>query len=129
MPFRSSNKTVYSAKYHLIWCPKYRRPVLTGPVDVRLVELMRQICVELKAEILEFEVRPDHVHVLVEIPPVALSRFIGLVEGRRSRVLRLEFAHLRRLPAPGSASWFCSSLGGASLEVTRRCVDHQRLAA
>jgi putative transposase len=128
--FRSSNKTVYSAKYHLIWCPKYRRPVLSGPVEVRLVELVRQICVELPAEILEFEVMADHVPLLVEIPPaVALSRFIGLVKGRTSAVLGHEFGPLRRLAAPWSASWFCSTVAGAPLEVVVRDVENHKQAA
>ena len=128
--YRSTNKTVHSAKYHLIRCPKYRRRVLVGRVEARLEEIIVAAVAELGASIIEVEVMPDHVHLLVEIPPtVALSRFIGLLKGRSSRLLRDEFAHLRRLPALWSPSWFVSTVGGAPLEVVRRYVENQKTAA
>ena len=73
---------------------------------------------------------PDHVHLLVEIPPtIALSRLVGLVKGRSSRVLRQEFPALRRLPALWTRSWFVSTVGGAPLDVVRRYVENQKTAA
>jgi putative transposase len=128
--YRRTNKTVYSAKYHLIWCPKYRRRVLVGAVENRLVEIVHQICVEHGADVIEIEIMPDHVHLLVEVPPVvALSKFIGALKGRSARVLRQEFDHLRRLPSLWTPSWFCSTVGGVPLEVVRRYVEIQKLAA
>jgi REP-associated tyrosine transposase len=125
--YRSSNKTVYSAKYHLIWCPKYRRRVLAGAVEERLKEILGRVAQEVGAEIIEVEVMPDHVHLLVEIPPaVALSEFMGVAKGRSSRLLRAEFAGLRRLPCWWSPSWFCSTVGGAPREVVLRYVENQK---
>lgn len=75
------------------------------------------------------ETMPDHVHLLMEIPPtVALSGLIQKLKGRASRQLRQEFPHLRRLPALWSPSWFVSTVGGAPLEIVRRCVGNQKLA-
>lgn len=100
--YRRTNKTVYSANYHLIWCPKHRRRVLGGAVENRLVE----------------------------VPPVvALSKFIGALKGRSARVARHEFDHLRRLASLWTPSWFCSTVGGAPLEVVRRYLENQKLAA
>ena len=71
----------------------------------------------------------DHVHLVVEVPPtVPLSRFVGLLKGRSSRLGCVEFPRLRRLPALWSPSWFVSTVGGAPLVVVRRCVEHQKAA-
>ncbi len=128
--YRSSNTTVYSAKYHLIWCPKYRRRVLAGAVEERLKEILGQVAEEVGAKILEVEVRPDHVHVVVEIPPaVARWEFMRLAKGRWSRLLGAEFSAWRRLPWWWSPSWLCSTVGGAPLEVVRGDVENQQRAA
>ena len=124
MRYQWTNKTVYSAKYHLIWCPKYRRRVLVGGIDQRLKAIIAAVAAEVGAEVIELEVMPDHVHLLAEIPPmVPLSRFVGLLKGRSSRLLRIEFPRLRRLPALWSPSWLVSTVGGAPLEVVRRYVE------
>jgi putative transposase len=128
--YRSSNKTVYSAKYHLIWCPKYRRRVLAGPVAARLKEIIGSVVAECGGEVIEVEVMPDHVHLLVEVPPaIALSGLVQRLKGHSWRLLRQEFPHLRRLGALWSPSWFVSTVGGAPLEVVRRYVENQKRAA
>jgi len=127
---RSTNTTVYSAEYHIIWCPTYRRRVLAGPVEARLKEIIAKVGAEASREVIEVEVMPDHVHLLVEVPPaVALAELVQKQKGRSSRLLRAEFAHLRRVPALSSPSWFVSTLGGAPLEVVRRYVEHQKRVA
>ena len=121
--YHSTNKTVYSAKYHLIWCPKYHRRMLVSGVDERVKVIIGDVA----AEVIEVEVMPDHVHLLAEVPPtVPLSRFVGLAKGRSSRLLRMEFPRLRRLPVLWSPSWFVSTVGGAPLEVVRRYVENQK---
>jgi putative transposase len=130
MAYRSTNKTVYSAKYHLITCPQDRRRVLVGAVKTRLVEIIDEICGEHGVEVIEVEIMPDHVHLLVEVPPVVpMSTFIGALIGRSGRLSRKEFPHLRRLPSLWTPSWFMSTVGGAPLEVVRRSVESQKLAA
>jgi putative transposase len=80
--------------------------------------------------VIEVEVMPDHVHLVVEIAPaVALSRFVGMVKGRSSRVLRQEFLVLRRLRSLWTPSWFVSTVGGVPLEVVCQYVDNQKSAA
>ena len=128
--YRSTNKTVYSAKYHIIWCPKYRRRVLGGPVEARLKEIIFGVVADVGAEVIEVEVMPDHVHLLVEVRPVVpLSKLVQKLKGRSSRQLRTELPPLRRLPALWSPSWFVSTVGGAPLEVVRRYVENQKRAA
>ncbi len=127
--YRLSNTVVFSTKYHIIWCPKYRRPVLVGTVESRLRELVRGIAREHHANVLAMEVMPDHVHLLVQLPPaVLLSRFVGILKGRSSRVLRREHPHLQRIPCLRSPPWFVSSVGGAPLAVVKRYVENQKVA-
>jgi putative transposase len=134
MRYHSTNKTVYSAKYHLIWCPKYRRRVLVGGVDARLkaiiAEVVAEVGVEVGVEVIEIEVMPDHVHLLAELPPmVPLSEFVRLLRGRSSRLLRMEFPRLRQPPVVWSRSWFVSTVGGAPLEVVRGYLENQKAVA
>lgn len=130
MRYRSTNKVVYSAKYQVIWCPKYRRRVLGGKIEVRLKQIVGEVVEEVGGEVIEVEVMPDHVHLLMEVPPtVHMSELVQQLKGRSSRRLRQEFPHLKRLPALWSPSWFISTVGGAPLEVVRRYVENQKLAA
>ena len=97
--YRSSRNVVSSAKYHLVWCHKYRRRVLAGVVETRLCEIIRQVCAGHDAEIIGLEVMADHVHLLAEVDPsFGIARLVRLMKGRSSRILRAEFPHLRRLP-------------------------------
>ena len=60
---------IYSCKYHVVFCPKYRRPVLVDGVDDRLKELIKESCDQLNVEIIEMKIMPDHVHLLMEVDP------------------------------------------------------------
>ena len=128
--YRSPRKAVFSVKYHVIWCPKYRRRVLGGAVEVRLKQIINEVVAEFGGMVIEVETMPDHVHLLVEVPPqVAVSKLVQILKGRSSRRLRQEFPHLAPMKCLWSPSWFVSTVGGAPLEVVRRYVENQKLAA
>jgi putative transposase len=94
--YKSNNNVVFSCKYHVVWCPKYRRDVLVNGADARLKEVMQQVCDETRSEILEMEVMPDHVHLLVEVDPqFGVHHLAKLVKGRSVRLLRQEFRWCR----------------------------------
>ncbi|WP_255361421.1 IS200/IS605 family transposase, partial [Megamonas sp. Calf98-2] len=63
MKYKSNNNIVYSCKYHVVFCPKYRRKVLNNGVDERLKELINNICQKLHVDLIEMKVMPDHVHL------------------------------------------------------------------
>ncbi len=127
--YQSSHNVVYSSKYHLVWCPKYRRQVLRGSVENRLKSVIAEICDEYHAQVIGLEVMPDHVHLLVEVDPsFGVSRLVRLIKGRSSRILRQEFPHLRQLPSLWTNSWFCSTVGGAPLSVIKQYVENQKIA-
>lgn len=128
MGYKSNNNVVFSCKYHVVWCPKYRRSVLVGGVDVRLKEIVKETCEEYRAELLELEVMPDHVHMLVEVDPqFGIHRLVKYVKGRSSRYLRDEFPRLKsRLPSLWTNSYFVSTVGGAPLAVIKQYIENQK---
>ncbi len=126
--YKSNNNVVFSCKYHVVWCPKYRRDVLVDGADARLKEIIRQVCSETDSEILEMEVMPDHVHLLVEVDPrFGVHHLVKLIKGRSSRLLRQEFRWCRtRLPSLWTNSYFVSTVGGAPLEIIKQYIEQQK---
>jgi putative transposase len=126
--YKSNRNVVYSCKYHVVWCPKYRRAVLVNGVDTRLKEIIQQVCTDSRAELIKMEVLPDHVHLLVEVDPqYGIHRLVRSIKGRSSRVLRQEFPRLRsRLPTLWTNSYFVSTVGGAPLEVIKQYIEQQK---
>jgi putative transposase len=125
---KSSKHLVYSCKYHVVWCTKYRRKVLSEPIETRLKEILFQVCQESDAEILELETMPDHVHVLVSCNPIfGIKRLVGLMKGRSSRLLRQEFPTLKsRLPTLWTHSCFIATVGGAPLAIIKQYIESQK---
>ncbi len=111
MKYKSNHNVVYSCKYHVVWCPKYRRKVLVNGVDIRLKELIKEICGEIRAEMIEMEIMPDHVHLLMEVDPqFGIHKAVKLIKGRTSHILRQEFPALKsRLPTLWTNSYFVST--------------------
>lgn len=128
MKYKSNRNVVYSCKYHVVWCPKYRRKVLVNGVDSRLKELITQICQEIQVEIIEMEIMPDHVHLLIEVDPqFGIHKAVKLIKGRTSRILRTEFPYLKtKLPTLWTNSYFVSTVGGAPLSVIKQYVENQK---
>ena len=128
--YKSNNNVVYSCKYHIIWCPKYRRKVLIGDVEKRLKSLIYEISNDLHTEVIEVETDKDHIHILAEVDPqFGVNKYIKLLKGRTSRILRDEFPYLRkRLPTLWSNSYFVSTVGGAPLSVIKQYIENQQLS-
>jgi putative transposase len=128
--FKSNNNVVYSCKYQIIFCPKYRRKVLVNAIASRLKELLAQIAIEIKVEILEMEIMPDHVHLLIDVDPqFGVHRAVKRFKGATSRYLRLEFPELKsRLPSLWTNSYFVSTVGGATLDTIKMYIQNQKEA-
>ena len=128
MSYRSNNNVVFSCKYHVVWCPKYRRKVLQGAIAERLKELIEQKCSDIRVDIIEMELMPDHVHLLIEVDPqFGVNRAVRAIKGFSSRTLRKEFPSLKtRLPTLWTNSYFVSTVGGAPLEVIKQYIENQK---
>lgn len=128
MEYKSNNNITYSCKYHVVFCPKYRRPVLADGVDARFKEIAYDVARELRFDIIEMEVMPDHVHMLLEVDPqLGVHKAVKRIKGRSSHDLREEFPWLRRrIPTLWTNSYFVSTVGGAPLDAVKRYIENQK---
>jgi putative transposase len=126
--YKSSNHLVYSCQYHVIFCPKYRRKILTDGIDERLKELIIEKQEEYGYEVLDMEVMPDHVHLLLDVDPkIGIYSVITKIKGYTSKQLREEFPALKkRIPTLWTHSKFISSVGSVTLDVVKRYIEEQK---
>ena len=119
---------VFSLKYHIVWCPKYRREVLVPPVDRRLKQLLREKAEKLQLTIHSMEVMPDHVHLFVESDPrKCVAEIVNGLKGFSSHALRQEFPTLKsRLPTLWSRSYFAGSVGSVTETAIRKYIAEQK---
>ena len=119
---------VFSLKFHAVWCPKYRRPGLTTPIDARLKEIVHEIAASREMTVHALEVMPDHLHLFVETDPRwAPAEIVGKFKAVSSRLLRQEFPALRsRLPTLWSRSYFIATVGAVSEATIRRYIAAQK---
>ena len=126
--YASNAGAVFSLKYHVVWCPKYRRPVLVDAVANRLRGLLGVKAEELGMTIHALEVMPDHVHLFVESDPTrCVAEIVNRLKGYTSRVLRQEFPGLRsRLPTLWSRSYYAGSVGHVNAATVAHYIANQK---
>lgn len=126
--YNSNRNIVHLCRYHVIWCPKYRRSVLGPPIDGALKKILLEVARETRSKILESEIMPDHVHALVECDPqFGIHRVVKRMKGRSSHHLRAKYAWLRsRLPTLWTNSYFVSTVGSVSLETVQTYIQNQK---
>lgn len=127
-PYHTSEHVVYSCQYHVIFCPKYRRAVLTGDIAHRLKDIVVNVAQTYQFEILEQDIMPDHVHLLCDVNPrLGIMEAVTTLKGVSSRLLRKEFPFLKkRLPSLWTRSTFISSVGAVTVEVVKRYIEAQK---
>ena len=126
--YRANRNVVFSCKYHVVWCPKYRRSVLIDGADEALKRIVERVCLARDADLIELEVMPDHVHLLVDVDPqYGIHRLVKEVKATSSRELRASFPFLkRRLPTLWTNSYFVSTVGGAPLAIVKQYIEQQK---
>ena len=88
--------TQWNCKYHIVFAPKYRRQVFYGEKKRAIGEILRKLCEWKGVSIVEAECCPDHIHMLLEIPPkMSVSAFVGYLKGKSSLMIFESFPHLR----------------------------------
>lgn len=128
MKIKRTRHTTYNITYHLVWCPKYRRKVLTGPVAEQLEHLIRKKVIELGGETIALEVQLDHVHLFAGFPPaLAICQIMHRIKGSTSHALRKEFPWLKgRLPSLWTRSYYVGTAGQVSAETIQRYIEAQK---
>jgi putative transposase len=127
-PYHKTHSLVYSCQYHVIFSTKYRRKVLADGIDVKLKELITSKQDEYHYTILEMEVMPDHVHLLLDVNPTdGIYKVIGLIKGYTAHELRKEYPSLvSRLPSLWTRSRFISTVGSVTLDVVKQYIEEQK---
>jgi len=126
--YKTTKHLVYSCQYHVIFCPKYRRKVLIGDIEKRIKELILEKQEEYGYEVLDMEVMPDHVHLLLDADPmIGIITIVSKIKGYTSKQLREEFPLLKkRIPTLWTHSIFISTVGAVTLEVVKKYIEEQK---
>jgi putative transposase len=129
MDYRRGSHSLYNLQYHIVFCTKYRYRILTGEVAKRVREVIREICEANYVTITSGSLSPDHIHLLVSIPPsVSVSKIVQYIKGKSSRKLLQEFEHLRKrywgqhLWARG---YFVVTVGNVNSEDVQKYIENQ----
>lgn len=127
-PYHTDHSIVYSCQYHVIFCPKYRRPVLEEAVAQRLKEMILEKQDEYGYAVMSMEIMPEHVHLLLDVDPrVGINNVVAKIKGYTSHELREEYPWLKkRLPTLWTRSKFISTVGAVTLDVVQQYIANQR---
>ena len=127
--WKKQSHVVYQCSYHIVWCPKYRFRILKGQVGNYIENRIRELCEWKKVEILELNVREDHVHMVVVIPPrLSVSNLRGTVKGKTAISLFKSMPDLKKKPYWGNHFWsrgYCVTTIGLDEDIIRRYVKYQ----
>jgi putative transposase len=118
----------FNLKYHIVWCPKYRRKVLVGDVEARLKNVLLATSAQYGVLVEAMDVGPDHVHLFVSSDPTrCVAEIVNRLKGASSRILREEFPHLKsRLPTLWSRSYYAGTVGHVSEDTVKKYIENQK---
>lgn len=124
----SLSHTKWRCKYHIVFAPKYRRQEVYGRIKTDIGKILRQLCEAKKVEIIEAEACPDHIHMLVSIPPhISVSQFMGYLKGKSSLMIFDRHANLKY--KYGNRHFWCRGyyvdMVGASKEAVAKYIRKQ----
>jgi len=124
-----TSSAVYNINYHIIWCPKYRKSILTGKIKDFLIEQLRTISAAKGYEILELEIMPDHIHLFISAPPFeSPTNIIKILKGVSSLRLFQRYPELKSEYWGGhrwSPSYYVGTAGHVSAETIKKYIENQ----
>ncbi|MFD4439315.1 IS200/IS605 family transposase [Nocardia sp. NPDC058519] len=131
LEFRRGRSVIFALHVHLVFVTKHRHGPLTDDMLTTCETVMREVCCDFQARLVEFDGEPDHVHLLVEYPPkVAISKLVNSLKGVSARRLRDDYrGWVNRHSMNGhlwSPSYFAASCGGAPPSIIREYIEQQR---
>jgi len=129
MNYKSQNHVVWECGYHIVFCPKYRFRILSGIVKGLVESDIRLLCEWKGCEVEELSVQPDHIHMVVSIPPkVSVSELMGVVKGKIAIKLFKSYPQLKKKPYWGNHFWsrgYFVNTVGINEDSICRYVKHQ----
>ena len=127
--YKKQSHVVYKCDYHIVWVPKYRFRILTGEINRIVDQDIRKLSEWLGCEVIELNVRIDHVHVVVSIPPkISVSTYLGTIKGKIAIKMFKSYPTLKKKPYWGNHFWargYFVNTVGMDEEMIRRYVKYQ----
>ena len=127
--FRKLSHAIWHCQYHLVWVPKYRYRVLKDVVGQEVYRSIQVFSGQKECEVIELNVQPDHIHMLLMVPPkVSISELVGTLKGRSAIRVFKQFPYLKEKPYWGNHFWapgYCVDTVGLDAEMIRAYVKHQ----
>ena len=128
--YKTLQHTEWECLYHIVFIPKYRRKVLYGQLRKHLGEIFRRLARQKECEILEGHLMPDHVHILISIPPkYAVAQVMGYLKGKSAIQVARQFGGVRKNYV-GQSFWargYFVSTVGRDEDVIRNYIQHQEI--
>jgi len=125
--FQKLAQTIWHCQYHILWTPKYRYRIIAGQIADKVNNCIRAFSEQQNCEIIELNVRIDHVHLLAIVPPkISISDYVGTIKGRTA--IRVKFRHLKQKPYWGNHFWsrgYCVDTVGLDSEMIRKYIKYQ----
>ena len=127
--FRKLSHVLWHCQYHIVWVPKYRYRILKDRVGFEVSKTIRIFAERLGCEVVELNVQPDHVHLLVLVPPkLSISQVVGTIKGKSAIQVFKQFSYLKKRPYWGNHFWakgYCVDTVGVDAEMIRKYVKYQ----
>jgi putative transposase len=127
--FRTASHAIYRLTYHVIWCIKFRRHILSAERRDFLIGKLREEAVAVNCEIVEANGEADHFHFIVDTPPtVCVSELVGRLKSKTASALLDEYGSFfygKHLRSVWSSGFFVATTGGVTLETLRKYVENQ----
>ena len=126
--YETASHLVYDCKYHVIFCPKYRRKILNDEVSVKLKEIFTTTASRYSFDIIEMEIMPDHCHLLISCNPrFGIMECVKKLNIISAHNLKIEFPYLKsKLPNIWTRSSFVSTVGSVSLDTVKKYIENQK---
>ena len=127
--YQSQSHVKWECKYHIVWCPKYRRKKLYGRIRKRFGEIIYDLCRQKGITLVEGHAQPDHVHLCLSIPPkYSVAVIVGFLKGKSAIRMNEEFSNARNTGKHFWVRGYFVSTVGLDLEVIREYIRHQSVS-
>lgn len=124
--YRKTNTTIFNCKYHVIFCPRYRKKILVGNIKTFLEKEIIDLCTSKDCKVIEMEIMPDHIHLLLDVnPDFGIKSLVSRIKACTARKMYREFPDLRKKSSIWTRSKFIATVGSVSLDVVKKYIQEQ----